>query len=396
MTFYAWVRFCVRSSCPEMEVMFRSVRGLGAMVWLYLWIILLCVFGNVLVFVSASSAFHHSAYEPLANASSLQMTSRRDASAASSVTLSISRGIPEASHPVLLTARKTRHKHALSFLTATKSSSSSSNNINNSNNNNNNNNNNSLSSSALHRERREMKSFTSTIRHCLQSDAEGSDLRHGHTVLNVAVFAPYVRHFMFTMERVLPAVQSAEANIKEKRLLAGYRFHWLPGDSKCNSRDAAMHAFQMVTRYRVALFLGPVCDYSLAPVARYAPYWDLPIIAPGGFAHDFGTAKLSSSEGAEYPLLTRVGYTFNSMSRTFLDILTYFRWGKVKVMYDSLARDDIVPRFCHLAAGAIGFYLQEEKRRVYDMYRLRETQDIGDLLEEELGTDYAGEFLGWL
>ena len=55
-----------------------------------------------------------------------------------------------------------------------------------------------------------------------------------------------------------------------------------------------------------------------------------------------------------------------------------------------------MPRFCHLAAGAIGFYLQEEKRRVYDMYRLRETQDIGDLLEEELGTDYAGEFLDWL
>ena len=211
-------------------------------------------------------------------------------------------------------------------------------------------------------------------------------------VLNVAVFAPYLPQFMFAMERVLPAVQRAEENIQERRLLPGYRFHWLPGNSKCNSRDAAMHAFQMVTRYRVALFLGPVCDYSLAPVARYAPYWDLPIIAPGGFAHNFGTDKLSSSEGAEYPLLTRVGYTFNSMALTFLDVLTYFRWGKVKVLYDSLAHDDIVPRFCHLAAGAFGFYLQVEKRRVYDMYRLKDILGQGDMLKEELGTDYAGEF----
>lgn len=337
----------------------HSIRRLGAIMWLYVWVILLCVLGNVLVFVSAFNSDH-----TLLNSSLPQMKSRPEASPGNSL-MSIQAN-SSALYSFLVNPRKKRHNHVLTPSTNV--------------------------SSIFLRRKREMASFTSTIRHCLQSDVKGTDLRHGHMVLNVAVFAPYLPQFMFAMERVLPAVQRAEENIQERRLLPGYRFHWLPGNSKCNSRDAAMHAFQMVTRYRVALFLGPVCDYSLAPVARYAPYWDLPIIAPGGFAHNFGTDKLSSSEGAEYPLLTRVGYTFNSMALTFLDVLTYFRWGKVKVLYDSLAHDDIVPRFCHLAAGAFGFYLQVEKRRVYDMYRLKDILGQGDMLKEELGTDYAGEF----
>nr|KAG5689936.1 hypothetical protein BaRGS_031701 [Batillaria attramentaria] len=215
--------------------------------------------------------------------------------------------------------------------------------------------------------------------------------RHGHTLLNVAIFAPYDLKFKFTLDRVLPAVVTAEQAVHRKQLLPGYRFHWIPGDSKCNSRDAAIHAFDTVTRYKMAFFLGPVCDYSLAPVARYAAYWNISVVAPGGFAHNFGTEKLDGPEGAEFPLLTRIGYTFNSMALTFLDLLTYYKWEKVKVLYRSSDHSDIVPAFCHLAGGALGEYLENEKRRKFDMHRIVEKtpEDYARMLLEQLDTQYA-------
>ena len=30
------------------------------------------------------------------------------------------------------------------------------------------------------------------------------------------------------------------------------------------------------------VFVGPVCPYVLAPVVRYAGFWDIPVISTGG------------------------------------------------------------------------------------------------------------------
>ena len=65
---------------------------------------------------------------------------------------------------------------------------------------------------------------------------------------------------------------------------------------------------------KVHVFLGPVCDYSVAPVARYSSYWHKPVVSVGAMAHSFGTDK--RAPGAEYRLLTRVGVTFDSPGLT--------------------------------------------------------------------------------
>ncbi|ESO89768.1 hypothetical protein LOTGIDRAFT_206798 [Lottia gigantea] len=105
----------------------------------------------------------------------------------------------------------------------------------------------------------------------------------------------------------------------------------------------------------VDVFLGPVCDYSLAPVARYSPYWNIPVISPGGFAHDFGANK--TEPDSEYPALTRVGVTFNSLSITILEIIKHFQWKRIKIIYDGNSMEDIAPRFCFLGAAAFVAYL---------------------------------------
>lgn len=251
------------------------------------------------------------------------------------------------------------------------------------------------SSTQQSRERQKFSFASPSNADCLKetpASAKPLPTRHKHALLNVAVFAPSNENFMFSMTRVRPALDVAEQTVRRKQLLPGYRFHWLPGDSKCNSRDAAIHAFNTVSCYQVALFLGPVCDYSLAPVARYAPYWNVPVISPGGFAHQLGIEKMAGPEGAEYPYLTRIGYTFNSMALTFLNILTYFRWNRVKILYRSTDCSNIVPTFCHLNAGALGFYLEKERRRKFDLHRmLKDDSDYSRMLTEQLGSQYAGK-----
>lgn len=77
---------------------------------------------------------------------------------------------------------------------------------------------------------------------------------------------------------------------------------------------------------QVHAFFGPVCEYALAPVARYTPIWNIPILTPGALAHDFGANKRT-----EYSLLTRVGATSNSLASCIRSVMTYYNWSTIKV-----------------------------------------------------------------
>lgn len=39
------------------------------------------------------------------------------------------------------------------------------------------------------------------------------------------------------------------------------------------------------------MIFGPIDDYSLAPVSRFAGVWGIPIVSPGGFAEAFTITK---------------------------------------------------------------------------------------------------------
>ncbi|KAB7495166.1 Atrial natriuretic peptide receptor 3 [Armadillidium nasatum] len=47
------------------------------------------------------------------------------------------------------------------------------------------------------------------------------------------------------------------------------------------------------------VFLGPVCEYALAPVCRFASVWDTPVLTPGGHPHAFDFKE-------NFPSLTRL------------------------------------------------------------------------------------------
>ncbi|GFN88718.1 Atrial natriuretic peptide clearance receptor [Plakobranchus ocellatus] len=239
-------------------------------------------------------------------------------------------------------------------------------------------------------------------------------------VMYLCVLAPIDEYWMFSQKRILPAVSVAVDKVVAMETLPNIELKVVVGDSKCNARDGPINAFKYYYILKqVSVFLGPVCDYSLAPVARYAPVWALPVISPGGFAHDLASKRGSNPE---YPTLTRLGVTFNGLSNSVLGITTgHFRWKKVKVIYEPLAKNNIMPRFCYLAAAALinvtkeigglehDFFIyvpDRKKRRDKDRMRHREKEgrhderetkhgndEFADLLLTEVGNIYGSKFV---
>jgi hypothetical protein len=89
------------------------------------------------------------------------------------------------------------------------------------------------------------------------------------------------------LSTILPVIELAIRQIEEEQLLNGIELLIHPRDTKCSSSFGPIEAFELHKQGEADVFLGPVCDYVLAPVARYAAVWETAIISTGGLATAF-------------------------------------------------------------------------------------------------------------
>ncbi|KAL8577976.1 hypothetical protein ACOMHN_011527 [Nucella lapillus] len=175
--------------------------------------------------------------------------------------------------------------------------------------------------------------------------------KNENNIVKLAILLPFSDSWLFSKHKVQPAVDLAVERVHNLTLLRNFRFSIGYGDSQCDAIGGPIHAFKFYMNGNVDTFLAPCCDYSLAPVARYSAVWKIPVISPGGYAHNFGTNKRLPD--AEYATLTRVGATFDSLSLSIMSVVTHYGWGKLKVIYDVKGHGDVMPKFCYLAASAL-------------------------------------------
>ncbi|XP_076650294.1 atrial natriuretic peptide receptor 1 [Halictus rubicundus] len=74
-------------------------------------------------------------------------------------------------------------------------------------------------------------------------------------------------------------------------------------------------------------FLGPVCDYAIAPVARYAGVWGIPVLTAGGRAEAF------RHKSVHYPTLTRMMGSYRLVGEALKHILRRFGWKLIGLLY---------------------------------------------------------------
>ena len=208
--------------------------------------------------------------------------------------------------------------------------------------------------------------------------------------VRIASILPNDNSRMFSIAKSSPAIQIAIEKVKNQSLLPNHDLIVKYTDSKCSGKWGPLAAFNFYMNEEVHVFLGPTCDYALAPVARYAPEWNLPVISTGGFAHNFAMKDPSLFES--YPSLTRVHVTFDSLGDLFVNIFQFYDWSTVKVVYFPNGHSNIAGRFCYLAISAIIKRMREIGKDIrYHLYLAKEEAQEYQNVFQEIGNDYAGK-----
>ncbi|BFZ26128.1 hypothetical protein BsWGS_29167 [Bradybaena similaris] len=211
------------------------------------------------------------------------------------------------------------------------------------------------------------------------------------TVVYIAVILPNNTTYPFSIMHVRPAIDVTVTKLQHRGIFTKNTIKLLYADSKCSSTYGPIEAF----RYSkiVQVFFGPVCDYSLAAVARYSAVWKIPVVSAGGLSHDFGMDKRAPH--AEYRTLTRVGLTsFTSMAQVTTKVVQVYNWVKVLIVYEVSGFPQIQDKFCYLAVSALVYISKEDTnvKRPFEFVMFDPNKhNLASLLVEKVGLNYGGK-----
>lgn len=189
----------------------------------------------------------------------------------------------------------------------------------------------------------------------------------------------------FSIGRALPAIGIALDRLRgslPRRLVVGYR------DSQCSESHGLNEAINFYVEGEVHVFLGPVCDYAVAPVARQSVFWRVPVISVGALALDFTWRRRQV-----YPMLVRLGpANLQCLADFLIDTMTRFGWTRVKLIYEREGYSDVIPPFCHLTSEYIVFGFKASGFAV-PYVKLEEVSEanLERILIEEVGKEFSGK-----
>lgn len=99
--------------------------------------------------------------------------------------------------------------------------------------------------------------------------------------LTFGVILPRNNTYYWSLPKTRFAVEFALQTIQARDLLPGWTVQADYRDSKCSETDGPLEAIDMYTRKTAQVFLGPACDYAVAPIARFTKRWEIPVITAG-------------------------------------------------------------------------------------------------------------------
>lgn len=147
-------------------------------------------------------------------------------------------------------------------------------------------------------------------------------------VVKIGVILPADSHYPWSLPRTIPAIQYAIETVERNpNLLVGYKIQLNTNDSKCSDTYGPLAAMHMEIYKRAHVFLGPSCEYAVAPIARFSPIWGIPIISAGALVTAF------RNKTKDYKLLTRIQGTYAKASEFFYTMSRYYNWAKIGLIY---------------------------------------------------------------
>ncbi|KAK8741214.1 hypothetical protein OTU49_002559 [Cherax quadricarinatus] len=167
-------------------------------------------------------------------------------------------------------------------------------------------------------------------------------------VIDVAVLVPCNASHQYSRVKVLPVVELAVRHLRETGLrgpLENYTIIVRYRDSRTSSTYGPLAAVDLYFNKYADVFLGPVDDYVLAPVARFSGAWNVPLLTPGGQPSAFDSRK-------DYPLLTRLKGFYTEVGKLFSSVVKHWGWNVLGLIYED--RDDEKGNsVCHFTLASI-------------------------------------------
>lgn len=152
-------------------------------------------------------------------------------------------------------------------------------------------------------------------------------------VVKIGLILPTNSSYPWSLQRTMPAVEYAiETARNQLKLLPSYNLEVSFNDSRCSDIMAPLAAFNMYVNSRANVFIGPCCDYAMAPIARFSPVWGIPVISAGAHIDAFKNKD-------EYKLLTRIQGTYEKYGQFFFSIARYFNWTNMGMIYNDNIND---------------------------------------------------------
>ncbi|ESP00406.1 hypothetical protein LOTGIDRAFT_140809 [Lottia gigantea] len=145
--------------------------------------------------------------------------------------------------------------------------------------------------------------------------------------IKIGVILPLSTEDLWKLPKTRPAIEYAIETVQYRTtLLQGYKIKATYADSKCDDTHGPLRAIDMYVKKSADVFLGPACDYAVAPIARFAYYWNIPVITAGALVSAF-------ADKSEYKLLTRIMGTYAKIGHFVEDTFHVFNWSTVGLLY---------------------------------------------------------------
>ena len=208
--------------------------------------------------------------------------------------------------------------------------------------------------------------------------------------VTISVFAPKLPNSrLFSLSKIQPAVEIGREEVIRREILPSIDLELYFTNSNLSAVDAPISAFELNSAGH-NVFLGPVYDYALAPVARYAPKWNMPVVTVGGLSHSF-----RYNRKAEYSTLTRAGASFDKTAEFLGVILEEFKWRKFMLLYESLGMRELFNNYGFLAGESIINWELGSDDIISDARRLEllGPNPEEEFLLHEISNGYASKFL---
>ena len=146
--------------------------------------------------------------------------------------------------------------------------------------------------------------------------------------IKLAVILPFQNDYMWSKQKVGPAIDYAVESLKTSLPAIGDSLVVNYGDSKCSETLGPLIGIEMFYNKSADVFIGPACDYAVAPIARFSPHWNIPVITGKALPHAFSDKNL-------YGLLTRISGSYDKLGESVASLYRQFNWSIPGFIFNS-------------------------------------------------------------